>query len=407
MSAMPRFAYSALTASGNLVKGQVDAKDETAVITQLHDEGLLPISAAIQRNTIASRFAFSLRAGALPGRDLALFNQQLARLLKAHLPLDRALDIVSKLSERRALQVVLLATLARVRDGSSLAEAMEAQGLAFPTVYVSMIRAGEASGALQAVVARAADFLARSEAMRQRVVSALIYPVILMVVASLSVGLILTVVLPEFEPFFQDAGVRLPSSTRLVMAVGDTLRDYWLLLLLGTTLVAAAMQRLLRVSSIAAARDRLVLSVPLVRDLITKFDVGRFARTFGTLRANGVPAPTALVLSGRTIGNRAIASAVDVVAVQFKEGEGLSASLARTGRFPELATQLIRIGEETGRLEDMLAEIADIYDQEVQRTLERLLTLLVPALTVAMGVIIAFIISAVMTAMININELAQ
>lgn len=407
MSAMPRFAYSALTTAGNLVKGQVDARDQMAVITQLHDEGLLPITATIQRNTIVSRFSLSLRGGALPGRDLALFNQQLARLLKAHVPLDRALEIVSQLSERRALQVVLQGTLARVRDGSSLAEAMEAQGRAFPAVYVSMIRAGEASGALQAVVARAADFLARSEAMRQRVVSALIYPVILLVVAGLSIGLILTIVLPEFEPFFQDAGARLPSSTRLVMAIGDTLRDNWLLLLLGTALAVAGLQRLQRIPSIAAARDRLVLSVPLLRDLITKFDVGRFARTFGTLRANGVPAPTALALSGRTIGNRAIASAVDVVAVQFKEGEGLSASLARTGRFPDLAAQLIRIGEETGRLEDMLGEIADIYDQEVQRTLDRLLTLLVPALTIGMGGVIAFIISAVMTAMISINELAQ
>jgi general secretion pathway protein F len=407
MIGMTRFAYQALSPSGNLVAGEVEAPDEAAVVAQLHDQGLLPISAAAWRADTGPRFALSLRGGALRGHDLALFSQQLARLLKAHLPLDRALDILVGLADNRALQTALRATLARVRDGSSLAEAMEAQGRAFPGVYISMIHAGETGGALQAVVARAAEFLTRSEAMRQRVISALIYPIVLLVVAGISVSLILTVVLPEFEPFFKDSGMRLPQSTLVVMAAGDILRDDWALLLPAAAFLALAVQRLMRLPYVASTRDRFLLGLPLLRDLITKFEVGRFSRTFGTLRANGVPAPAALSLAGRTIGNRAIAGAVDTVAARFKEGGGLSTSLAATSRFPELATQLIRIGEETGRLEEMLAEIAEIYDQEVQRTLERLLTLLVPVLTIGMGFVIAFIIAAVMTAMININQLAQ
>jgi general secretion pathway protein F len=335
-----------------------------------------------------------------------LFSQQLARLLKAHVPLDRALEILARLAGRRAVRRTLQGVLDRVRDGATLAGAMEARGRAFPGAYVNMVRAGEAGGALLAVLARAADFLVRAEAMRQKVVSALIYPAILVAVATISVGLVLTVVLPQFAPLFAEAGAALPASTRLVLATGDALRAWWWALPLGGLVAAALWQRLMRYPPAATERDRIVLALPVLRDLVTRFEIARFARALGALRANGVPAPAALALCGRMVANRVIAGAIADVTARFKEGEGLAAPLARTGRFPELATQLIRIGEETGRLEEMLAEVADIYDQDVQRTLERLLSILVPALTVLMGTAIAFIIAAVMTAMISINDLA-
>jgi general secretion pathway protein F len=408
MTAMTRFDYSALSASGDIVTGHADGADESTIVAHLHNQGLLPIRAVAQTSTSLGGWTSRLRFGdTLARRDLALYSQQLARLLKAHLPLDRALEILASLAERRHLQKVMRATLERVRDGSGLAEAMEAQGRAFPPVYVSMVRAGEMGGALQQVVARAADFLRRTEEMRQKVVSALIYPAVLVVVASVSVALVLTVVLPEFAPLFREAGDRLPLSTRIVMAAGDILRDDWWILLGGAAVLALAMQRLMRMSRTALVRDRLVLALPILRDLVTRFEIGRFSRTFGELRTNGVPAPEALRLCGRTVGNRLIAEAIDQVATRFKEGESLSAALAATGRFPELSTQLIRIGEETGRLEEILNEVAEIYDQDVQRALERLLALLVPALTIGMGMIIAFIIAAVMTAMISINDLAR
>jgi len=163
---------------------------------------------------------------------------------------------------------------------------------------------------------------------------------------------------------------------------------------------------LMRQPAIATRRDRIVLRLPIMRELVSKFEIGRFSRTLGVLLANGVPAPRALALCGATVGNRAIADAIEDVATRFKEGEGLSEPLARTGRFPSLSTQLIRIGEETGRLEEMLEEVAEIYDQEVQRALERLLALLVPGITISMGVLIATIIASVLTAMISINDLA-
>ena len=403
---MARFVYRALSATGDVVKGEVEGPDAASVIDRLHAQALLPIEAT---ETPPQSPGFTLRLGSsrsLPGRELALFSQQLARLLKAGLPLDRALEILATLARDRRVGQAVRRVLERVRDGASLAEAMAAQERAFPPAYVSMVRAGEAGGALQGVLARVADFLVRSEAIRQKVVSALIYPAILTVVAAGSVALVLIVVLPQFQPLFEEAGARLPTSTRIVMAAGDIVRGYWWTILLGLAMTILLWQRLMRQPAIATRRDRIVLRLPIMRELVSKFEIGRFSRTLGVLLANGVPAPRALALCGATVGNRAIADAIEDVATRFKEGEGLSEPLARTGRFPSLSTQLIRIGEETGRLEEMLEEVAEIYDQEVQRALERLLALLVPGITISMGVLIATIIASVLTAMISINDLA-
>jgi general secretion pathway protein F len=404
---MARFEYSALSAAGDVVSGELDGPDAAAIIERLHEQALLPIHAVEKRPEKSSGFRFRLAASkGLPGRDLALFSQQLARLLKANLPLDRSLEILVSLTADRRSGDVMRRTLEHVRDGASLAEAMAAQQKAFPQAYVSMIRAGEIGGALQAVLARVADFLVRSEAIRQTIVSALIYPALLVLVAALSITLVLTVVLPQFEPVFREAGARLPISTRIVMLLGDALSGYWWVLLLALAVIAIGWQLLMQRPGMLARRDRLVLALPMVGDLVGKFEIGRFSRTLGVLVANGVPAPRALALCGGVVGNRVIAAAVDTVATRFKEGEGLSAPLARTRRFPSLSVQLIRIGEETGRLEEMLQEVAEIYEAEVQRALERLLALLVPAITIAMGAAIALIIVAVMTAMISINDLA-
>jgi general secretion pathway protein F len=403
---MGRFEYSALSAAGDIVSGELDGPDAAAIIERLHEQALLPIH-AIEKRAEESRFSFRLPVSrGLPGRDLALFSQQLARLLKANLPLDRALEILTGLAaERRSGEVIRL-TLERVRDGASLAEAMAAQEKIFPQAYVSMVRAGEAGGALQAVLGRVADFLVRSEAIRQTIISALIYPALLVLVAALSITLVLTVVLPQFEPVFREAGARLPVSTRIVMGLGDGLRDYWWVLLLALAVIAIGWRLLKERPAIALRRDRLMLALPIIGDLVGKFEIGRFSRTLGVLLANGVAAPRALALCGAVVGNRVIAAAVETAATRFKEGEGLSAPLASTGHFPSLSVQLIRIGEETGRLEEMLQELAEIYEQEVQRALERLLALLVPGITIAMGAAIALIIVAVMTAMISINDLA-
>jgi general secretion pathway protein F len=404
---MPRFYYRALTASGELVSGETDGSDSAAIIARLNDQALLPIDAVEKQPQQSS--GFSLRLGgalAIGVRDLALFSQQLARLLRAGLPLDRALEILASLAANRRCGEAIRQTLARVRDGASLAEAMAAQRHTFPVTYISMVRAGEAGAALPVVLARLADFLARAEANRQRVASALIYPAILVVVAALSVTLVLTVVLPQFKPLFAEAGTRLPESARLLLAIGDELGAFWWAILLAIAAAAFGLRRALDLPRVAVACDQLLLRLPLAGRLVRHVQIGRFARTLAVLLANGVAAPRALALAGAAITNRIIASAVETVATRFKEGEGLSAPLSRSGEFPALTTQLIRTGEETGRLEEMLNEVAETYEEEAERTIERLIALLVPAVTIAMGIVIAAIIAIVMTAMISINDLA-
>jgi general secretion pathway protein F len=221
-----------------------------------------------------------------------------------------------------------------------------------------------------------------------------------------SIGLVLTVVLPQFEPMFREAGASLPTSTRIVMAAGDLLQNFWWAILLACLAAVLLWQQAMRRSDLAAWRDRLLLRLPVAGGAITRYEVGRFCRTLGVLLTGGVAAPRALALGGAAVGNRAIAAAIDGAATRFSHGEGLSSPLARTAHFPALSLHLIRIGEETGRLEEMLAEIADIYDQDVQRLLDRLLAMLVPAITIGMGILVALIIAAVMTAMISINDLA-
>jgi general secretion pathway protein F len=404
---MTRFAYRALSASGDIVDGEIDGPDVKSVIALLNEQALLPIQATEKRPSAGPSFDFSFgRANTFPAGDLPLFIQQLTRLLQASLPLDRSLEILTTLMEDKRTRRIVQRLLEKVRDGSSLAEAMAAEEQAFPSVCVSMVRAGEEGGALRVVLARVGDFLVRSEAIRQKVISSMIYPAALLVVATGSIVLILTFVLPQFESMFEDAGARLPAATKLVMGASQALRQDWWLMLLGLAIAAIVLQRLMKLSSMLVLRDRIVLRLPILGSLVTRFEVGRFSRSLGVLLTNGVPAARALALAGATVNNRIFTEAIETLAARFKEGGGLAKSLEETGCFPNLAIQLVQIGDETGRLQDMLQEIADIYDQEVERALERLLALLVPGITIIMGVVVALIVAAVMTAMVSINELA-
>ena len=404
---MTRFAYRALSASGDIVDGEIDGPDVKSVIALLNEQALLPIQATEKRPSAGPSFDFSFgRANTFPAGDLPLFIQQLTRLLQASLPLDRSLEILTTLMEDKRTRRIVQRLLEKVRDGSSLAEAMAAEEQAFPSVCVSMVRAGEEGGALRVVLARVGDFLVRSEAIRQKVISSMIYPAALLVVATGSIVLILTFVLPQFESMFEDAGARLPAATKLVMGASQALRQDWWIMLLGLAIAAIVLQRMMKLSSMLVLRDRIVLRLPVLGSLVTRFEVGRFSRSLGVLLTNGVPAARALALAGATVNNRIFTEAIETLAARFKEGGGLAKSLEETGCFPNLAIQLVQIGDETGRLQDMLQEIADIYDQEVERALERLLALLVPGITIIMGVVVALIVAAVMTAMVSINELA-
>jgi general secretion pathway protein F len=323
------------------------------------------------------------------------------------LPLDRSLQIVIGLLGQRRLGRTLGQILAQISDGASLAEALDNTEAAFPRIYVGMVRAGETAGTLADSLRRLAAFLAKAEARRQAVLSALVYPAVLAVVAAGSVAIVLGVVLPQFKPMFAESGAAMPWPMRILMGLGDLLAAQWQMIPVGVLVAVACWQGLMTRPLWAWRRDRLLLALPLMKSLLIKLDVARFARLLGTLLSGGIAVSSALTLCAGAIENRVIAGAVAEVATRLKEGEGLAGPLAETGWFPDLSVQMVRIGEETARMEEMLGQVAETYDQEVERSLARLINLLVPVLTIGMGLVVAFIISAVVMAVARINDLAQ
>jgi general secretion pathway protein F len=296
--------------------------------------------------------------------------------------------------------------LERVRAGASLAAATQQAG-AFAPAFVSMVRAGEASGALAPALLRLADLSLRAHELRESVKSALVYPVILLIVAGLSIGFILGIVLPEFKPLFDNAPGALPTSTRILMGAGDVIQRHWALLLAGILIGLLGLHQAWRHERLKPLWHRAALKIPVLRRLIVAAETARLTRTLGTLVSGGVTLATALPITRETLGNLVVRAAVARATESLKEGEGLSRPLERLKLFPRLAIQLARVGEETGRLGDMLLKTADIYDAEVRRAIERALALLVPALTIGLGLVVAGIIASVLVAILSINNLVS
>lgn len=409
---MATYRYEAIGFAGETVQAEMAADSRDAVVEHLHRTGLMPLSVeeASARAPFRLDFQHLFRRDALSLRDLAFLTQELATMLQSGIPMDRALDMLESISHKPATVKFLQALSTQIRMGASLSDALARQpGGTLPRIYLGMVRAGEAGGVLEATLERLALYLAKAQELRAAIGAALTYPAILVVVALFSIGIVLTVVLPQFEPLFQTgaAGAALPFSTRALLAVSHGVRDWGWLLLLALVLAALVADRALRREDVARRRDAFLLRLPLLGTLISALETARFCRTLGTLQANGIPMAAALPIAGESFGNRVFAAKVAPVASRVREGESLSAAWRREAAFPPLALQLMRVGEETGHLDAMLLKVADILDRDVKRSLDRLLALLTPALTVIMGVAIGGIISAVLSAVLGVNDLAH
>lgn len=405
---MPTFHFEAVNAAGEAVAGEIEAESQSAVIEYLHGLGHVPIRADTTGKSLLSRvLAFEIkRRGAPPARDFALLTQQLATLLHAGLALDRALEVAEKVVARPRDRDRLRRILDKVRGGSSLADAMAAQADMFPKFYIGMVRAGEAGGSLDTTLRHLGEFLERADAAREQIRSALIYPLIVLLTGLGSVGILFGFVVPRFEPLFEQAGATLPFSATAVLAISHGLQAYWWAILLALAAMVIFAIREARSPTRRRLWDRRVLRLPLLGDLVTKVEIARICRTLGTLLKNGVPALAALAISREVVGNAAVAEALAGVAERVKEGKGIADPLAQTGIAPPLAIQLIRVGEETARLEEMLLKVAEIYEQEGRRSVERMLALLVPGITIALGVVVAVVIGSILTAVLSVYELA-
>jgi general secretion pathway protein F len=402
-----RYRYEAVSATGELVAGEMEAETQTAVIERLYSLGHVPIRAeAASRGAFARLLAWEWKPRARRFANLALLTQQLATLLHAGLSLDRALELAQTVTPRPAERDCLAAVLEKVRGGSTLADAMATEPAAFPKFYLGMVRAGEAGASLDATLRHLAEFLEKSQAARQKVVSALIYPAIVLATGMASIAVLFGFVIPRFRPLFADAGTALPFAASLVLSVSDLVQGYWWVGLAAIALAAVIAARQLRNPEQRRRWDLRLLALPLLGDLVTKAEVARFARTLGTLLRNGVAPLAALAITRETLRNAAIAEAVGSVADSLKQGKGLAEPLSHSKLIPVLAIQLIRVGEETARLEEMLLKTAEIFDEEVGRSVERLLAVLVPGITVLLGIVVALVIGSILTAVLSVYELA-
>ena len=404
---MPSFTYKAVSASGEIVEGVIDAQDRDAVVERLRRQGHVPIRAD-------ERKGFSLRAlnvditprsKRIAAKDVALLTRELTMLLQAGLPLDRALTILGDLTPAGPTRAMVEQVLEKVRGGATFADALETYDDAFPNFYSGLVRAGEAGGTLDSVLERLSETLERSQKLKETVRSALIYPIIVVVVAVFALGILMTLVIPEFRPLFEDAGTELPLLTRIVIGVSDFVGAYWWALLAAVLAFVLLLRAHNRTEAGRMRWDRWVLGLPLFGGLVRKIEVARFSRTLGTLLSNGVTVLNAMAMTTETLENRALALAVGEVRGRLAKGEGLAQPLTESGQFPHLALQLIHVGDESGQLEQMLIRVADIYDVEVERTIQRLLALLVPVITIVLGILIALIIGSIVSAMLSAYDL--
>jgi len=406
---MPRYRYRAVSASGDILEGEMDAASSASVAERLADMGHTPIRAQEAGHAGGRGFgalALSPLRRRVNRRDLALLTRELATLLRAGVPLDRALEILQAIVAKQHLRDALERVLDQVRGGSALADAMATRPHDFPRFYTSMVKAGEVSGTLDQVLERLAEFLERSQAVSESVRSALVYPIILVVVACGSLIVLVTSVIPQFRPLFESAGQALPLPMAVLVGVADVLSAYWWAFALAIVAAVLGFRRALAQRDSRLKIDAAMLRWPLVGALIRKLEAARLCRMLSTLLRNGVSLLTALAVIRETLNNLALREAVERAAAAVKEGRGLSRSFADEEVLPDMALSLIRVGEESGQLEGMLDQVATIQERDVQRTISRLLALLVPALTIGLGLIVAVVIVTLLSAILGVNQLA-
>lgn len=405
------YRYKAVNNAGDVAAGELDAANESEIVERLRDQGLMPMQVVAATGDRASAAPGTARRRSLfaPRRvtrsHVLAITRELATLLRAGLPLDRALEILINLATAEPVAVLLQQIRDSVRGGKSLSQALDMHRDVFSRFYVNIVRAGEAGGALGVVLSRLAETMERNKELRESVVSALIYPTILICVAVASIMVLLVFVVPTFQQTFQQAGKALPLPTQIVILVGTALRRYWWAMLVGIVAVAWLFRRHLKRPDVRYRWDGRLLRAPLLGDLLAKVEVARFARTLATLLGNGVTLLSGLSIVKETMTNSVLANALDGVVTRLREGKGFGRPLIETGIYPRLATQMILVGEESGRLEEMLVRVADVFDREVATAIKRFLAVLEPVLILTLAVMVLAIVLSILMGIVGMSEL--
>jgi general secretion pathway protein F len=408
---MPLFRYRATDHEGRIIEGTIDAGEVGVVVARLHDRGLVPLRIGETEAEGGAKRAFgfkmprlALRSG-VSRRDLLVFTQELSTLLGAGLPLDRSLASLADISDNPMLRAAVRDVLQAVQGGKSFAEALGNHPKVFPSIYVNMVRAGEAGGFLDQVLARLVDYLEKAQQVRDEIFTAMMYPLFVTLVMGMSMVFLLTFVVPKFTDLFASSGKALPIPTRMLLGMSDFLAKYWWVLLLVLVGSIYGFRQWVATPAGRLSWDHWRLRMVILGDLVRKAEVASLTRTLGTLLKSGVPMLQALGIVRQIVANQVIGRAIGEVEVGAREGAGVAGPLGRTGVLPPLALQMITVGEETGRLEEMLLSAADHLEKDVRNRLQRLVSLVEPAMILIMGVAIGFIVIAMLLGIFSIYDL--
>jgi len=405
---VPVFVYKAADQRGQTIDGVMEAPDARSVVERLQRDAYFPIQVAPQqeRSGLAGlRLTGSVRQR-VPGRDLVAFTQQLATLLEAGLPLDRALAIQEGLAPNARLRVITGDVLRSVRGGTALGEALaKHHPRPFSRLYINMVRAGERGGVLEPTLRRLAEFLEEAQEFRDTLVSALIYPTLLAAVGGAAVVFLMTFVIPRFADIFRDLGSTIPLPTQMLLSISGWLRSYWWALAAVGLGVALALRTWLATATGRLQADQILLRLPVLGPVLVQTEVARFARITGTLLKSGVPMLAALGVVKEMMGNQVMANAVDSLGDGVRRGAGLSKPMEDLGIFPALATHMVRVGEETGRLEEMLLKVGATFEADTRKNVKRLIALVEPGIILVMGLVVGFIVVAMLMAIVSITDI--
>ncbi len=402
---MARFRYTALDRAGKQIAGELAAENPDEVKRRLREMGYFPsqIGEAAAQASAVGRPAEGRRRRSISGMDIVVVTRQLADMTAARMPMFRSLSVLVDQAESSGLRELLEQIRADVQQGQPLSDALSRHPRYFPDLFTNMVRAGETSGHLDVVLLRLAEFLEKSMQRRSQVISALLYPAVLITVAIGAVAFIIGYLIPKLSGLFQEMEQTLPVATQALLGFADVVSKIWWVLAAAIIVAGIALRWYVRTSAGRDALDRWALKAPLMGPIWHKMAVSRLARTIGTMLAGGVPILSALEISGNAVGNRPMSRAVMSMREEVQEGTGIAAALEHTGAFPPLLIHMAGVGEETGQLPEMMARVADSLDFQVDNTLGRLTTLLEPIIIITMGIIVGFIVLAVLLPIFQMN----
>lgn len=403
---MPTFAYRALTVAGERVAGEVEAADRPAAILRLQQRGLIPIDAAPTRAAGRSGSGASRARGNKAAKQVSQMTRELATLLGAGQTLEGALALVGEDLGHKELSAVLAGVLVRVRSGVSLSEALAQEPAFFPPLYVSMVRAGEAAGRLDESLKELAELRERTAALQAKLTSALIYPIVLVLTAVGSVTLLLTMVVPQLEPMFASAGAALPASTRTVLAVSRFAREHGMVALVVLALALLLGERLLRMPGPRRAFHRSLLNMPGLGRLARERLTAQLTRGLASLLSGGLDLPQALVVARGMLANAEGQARLEQVTSRVRTGRTLADSLTEADMLVPMAVKMLKVGEESGRLQAVAAHLAAAFEERVGLRMQRLVSVIEPVMVIVLGLAVGGIVMSILTAVVSVNELA-